>query len=171
MNEGYNALISGNSAYTNCVLSSATFQVLVTAGTFTNSSVFYTSYGLLDYPSDEELYGEIQSLLESSPQIGDVDINLVTNTIVVTTNCDLESLVNTNLNVVIRIDYDIRCVCSPCDINYEIETPTPTPTPTYTPTPTITPTITPTPTLTSSEVPSICLDSGMSGYSFSDTVC
>ena len=133
--------------------------------------VFYTSYSLLDYPSDERLYDEIQSLLEGSPQIGDVDINLVTNTIVVTTNCDLESLVNTNLNVVIRIDYDIRCVCSPCDINYEIETPTPTPTPTYTPTPTITPTITPTPTLTSSEVPSICLDSGMSGYSFSDTVC
>jgi hypothetical protein len=148
LNEGYNELISENPEYTNCVLSSATFQMLVTAGTNTNSSVFYTSYGLLDYPSDERIYDEIEFLLEGLPQIGDVDINLITNTIVVTTNCDLESLVNTNLNVVIRIDYDIRCVCPPCDINYEIETPTPTPTMTKTPTPTPTMTKTPTPTPT-----------------------
>jgi uncharacterized delta-60 repeat protein len=148
LNEGYNELISENPEYTNCVLSSATFQMLVTAGTNTNSSVFYTSYSLLDYPSDERLYAEIQTLLEGLPQIGNVDINLITNTIVVTTNCDLESLVNTNLNVVIRIDYDIRCVCPPCDINYEIETPTPTPTMTKTPTPTPTMTKTPTPTYT-----------------------
>ena len=152
LNEGYNELISGNSAYTNCVLSSATFQMLVTAGTNTNSSVFYTSYGLLDYPSDERLYDEIQTLLEGLPQIGNVDINLITNTIVVTTNCDLESLVNTNLNVVIRIDYDIRCVCPSCDINYEF-TPTPTMTPTLTVTPTKTPTNTPTPTPTNTITP------------------
>ena len=148
LNEGYSQLILDSPGYTNCVLSEATFQVLVTAGTFSDSSVFYTSYSLLDYPSDEELYAEIQSLLEGSPQIGDVDMNLITNTIVVTTNCDLESLVNTNLNVVIRIDYDIRCVCPPCDIKYDVDTPSPTPTPTYTPTPTMTPTMTPTPTPT-----------------------
>jgi hypothetical protein len=124
--------------------------MLVTAGTNTNSSVFYTSYSLLDYPSDERLYAEIQTLLEGLPQIGNVDINLITNTIVVTTNCDLESLVNTNLNVVIRIDYDIRCVCPPCDINYEV---TPTPTMTNTTTPTQTPTVTPTNTTTSTKTP------------------
>lgn len=48
-------------------------------------------------------------------------------------------------------------------VNCQIQlTPTPTPTPTQTKTPT------PTPTQTE---PIICLNSGMSGYSFSDTVC
>lgn len=135
LNEGYNELISENPLYTNCVLSAATFQVLVTAGTFSDYSVFYTSYGLLDYPSDELLYDTIQSLLEGSPQIGNVDMNPITNTIVVTTNCDLESLVNTNLNVVIRIDYDIRCATG-CFTPTPTKTPTQTPTPTHTPTPT-----------------------------------
>ena len=160
LNEGYNELISGNPLYTNCVLSSATFQVLVTAGTFSDYSVFYTSYSLLDYPSDELLYNEIQSLLEGLPQIGNVDINPVSNTIVVTTNCDLESLVNTNLNVVIRIDYDIRCATG-CFTPTPTKTPTQTPTPTITQTPTQTPgaspkpttSVTPTPTKTPTMTP------------------
>jgi|688.fasta_scaffold94895_2 hypothetical protein len=61
-----------------------------------------------------------------------------------------------------------------------VPTPTPTRTPTMTPTqtmtmtPTQTPTQTHTPTPTNtptSTLPIVCLDSGMSGYSFSNTVC
>ena len=55
--------------------------------------------------------------------------------------------------------------CSEC-FTYFNPSPTPTMTQTSTPTPTPTPTITP-----SSSAPSICIDSGMSGYSFTDIVC
>jgi hypothetical protein len=52
------------------------------------------------------------------------------------------------------------------------QTMTPTPTQTHTPTPTQTQTHTPTPTQTPTQtLPITCLDSGMSGYSFSDTAC
>ena len=77
-----------------------------------------------------------------------------------------------------------------CDFEYNVIPPSPTPTqtPTQTITPTQTPTQTITPTKTSTPIPSntptptttptvtptdprTCLFSGMSGYSFSDTVC
>ena len=61
----------------------------------------------------------------------------------------------------------------------QTQTPTKTPTQTQTPTntstptktPTQTPTKTPTQTPTPTRVPAICLDSSMSGYSFSDNAC
>jgi hypothetical protein len=134
LNEGYNQLILDSSGYTNCILTAATFQALVYVGEYEDSSVFYTSTGLLDYPSDELWYNTIQTLLEGLPQVGSVDINPITNTIVITTNCDESSLVNADVLVKMRIDYEIECVC-------------PVPTPTTTPTPTVTPTVTPTATI------------------------
>jgi hypothetical protein len=98
--------------------------------------IFYTSEGILDYPSDSDWFAAITTLIESSPPIGpgNVDIDELSNTIVVTTNCDPESLYNSDVLVEFRIDYQIECVC---------DNPTPTPTPSITPT--HTPTSTPLP--------------------------
>lgn len=143
LNEGYNELISQTDD-TNCILTAATFQALVTAGTYSDSVVFYNSTGLLDYPSDELWFNTIETLLESIPIIGSVEINPIDNSIVVLTNCDPESLINADLRVVMRIDYEIACVCA---------TPTPSLTPTKTPTPTVT--VTPTPGLSPSATPTV----------------
>lgn len=142
--EGYNELITYNNTilgYTNCVLTAATFSAQTTVGDCVNSAIFYTSESILDYPTDDEWFTIITSLIESCPQIGvgNVDINPLTNTITVTTNCNPESLHNSNVLVEMFIDYEIECVCA---------NPTPTPTPTYTPTPTVTMTQTPTRTAT-----------------------
>jgi len=148
-NEGYNELTLG---YTNCLLTGATFQALITAGTYTDSSVFYTSDSLTDYPSDEMWFSVITSLIEGSPQIGvgNVDINPINNIITITTNCDPESLHNSKVVVKFRIDYEIECVCPPPTPS---QTPTSTPNATLTPTPSITPTLTPTNTVTPSITP------------------
>lgn len=169
-NEGYAELIDG---FNNCVLTAATFSATTTIGDCVQSELFYTSTGLSDYPSDSLWYSTITGLIESCPQIGvgNVIIDESNNTITITTNCELESLHNSNVLVEMRIDYDIKCVCPSIT-----PTPTPTVTSTMTPTPTITATITPTPTYTPTQTPSqtppiICFDSGMSGYSFTDVVC
>jgi hypothetical protein len=170
LNEGYNELISQTND-TNCILTAATFQALVTAGTYSDSVVFYNSTGLLDYPTDELWYNTIQTLLEGVPIIGSVEIDPINNTIVVLTNCDPESLVNADLRVVMRIDYEIACVCATATPSLTpTKTPTPTPTitntpgltpkpttsvtPTMTKTPTVTPTMTITPTTTMTPTPS-----------------
>mgnify|MGYP003647824130 CR=1 FL=1 len=149
--EGYNELITFNNTqygYTNCVLTGATFSAQTTVGDCVRSMIFYTSEGILDYPSDGLWFSAITSLIESCPQIGpgNVDINPLTNTITVTTNCEPESLHNSNVLVEMFIDYEIECVCP---------NPTPTPTPTYTPTPTVTMTKTPTLTPTRTATPTI----------------
>jgi hypothetical protein len=174
LNEGYTELIHQGeiSGLTNCNLTATTFQALVTAGTYSNSSVFYYGTSLSHYPSDELWFSTIESLLESLPQIGSVDINSLTNTIVVTTNCDPSSLVNADIIVKMRIDYGIECVCplltpTPTPTMTQTQTPTmtqtpgaspsqtPTHTPTMTKTPTQTPTHTPTSTMTPTPTPTI----------------
>jgi len=144
--EGYNELITQgfiSSGYTNCMLTGATFSAQTTVGDCVNSVIFHTGTSITDYPTDELWFSAITTLIESCPQIGDgnVDIDSLNNTITVTTNCEPESLHNSNVLVELRIDYEIECVCPPV-------TPSPTPTPTYTPTQTHTPTPTYTPTLT-----------------------
>lgn len=157
LNEGYNQIILDSPGYGNCILTAATFQAFVYVGNDTASSVFYNSNSLLDYPSDELWYNTIQTLIESLPQIGSVDINPIDNTIVVTTNCDDTSLVNSEISVVIRIDYDIACQvgCQATPTQTPTNTPTPTPTITQTPgtTPTQTPSVTPTNTKTPTPTP------------------
>jgi len=151
LNEGYNNRILQSPGYTNCILTAATFQAIAYVGTDFASTTFYNSTGLLDYPSDELWNNTIKLLLESIQSIGDVDINPLTNTIVVTTNCEPTSLSNRSISVKIRIDYEIQCA-EGCKA-----TPTPTPTKTVTPTPTrtVTPTITPTRTVTPTITPTI----------------
>jgi hypothetical protein len=163
--EGYNELITFNNTqygYTNCVLTGATFSAQTTVGNCVQSMIFYTSEGILDYPSDSDWFTVITTLIESCPQIGpgNVDIDPLTNTIVVTTNCDPESLYNSDVLVEFRIDYQIECVCpNPTPTPTQTPTQTPTMTPTRTPgmsptpTPTVTPTMTKTPTTTPTVTP------------------
>jgi hypothetical protein len=156
--EGYNELILTEPTYSNCILTGATFSATTTIGDCVKTELFYHSTTITDYPSDEDWFLVITSLIESCPQIGsgNVLINSLTNTITVTTNCDLESLHNSNVLVELRIHYEIACVCA-------LPTPTPTMTPTHTPTPTMTqtpgasPSVTPThtPTQTPTHTPTM----------------
>jgi hypothetical protein len=167
--EGYFDSISDDY---NCVLDSAIFIAQITVGDDVTSFPFYFSNSLTDYPSDNQWLNTVESILEGYPNIGDVIIDYVGNTITINTNCDPESLFNTNVIVRLRIEYFISCEkCDiSCDIEYtQIPTPTPTPTNTVTPTPTntvtsmntvtptptntVTPTITPTNTTTPTETP------------------
>jgi len=153
--EGYNELITYNNTtlgYTNCVLIGATFSAQAIVGNCVQSTIFYTSEGILDYPSDGAWFTTITTLIESCPQIGpgNVDIDQFTNTIVVTTNCEPESLYDSNVLVELRIDYQIECVCG-----NSTPTPTMTKTPTHTPTMTKTPTMTPTPSVTVGTTPPV----------------
>ena len=147
LNEGYAEFIK---EYDNCLLTEAIFSASTIIGDCVNSITFFTGTTLQDYPSDNLWFSAITSLIESCPQIGpgNVDINPLTNEITITTNCEPESLHNSNVLIRMRIDYIIECVC----LN-----PTPTQTPTYTPTPTQTltktPTKTPTQTPTTSHTP------------------
>ena len=131
--EGYFDSISDDY---NCVLDSATFIAQVAVGNEINSFPFYISNSLTDYPLDNEWFEFVKSILQGYPNIGEVIIDYVGNTITINTNCDPESLFNTNVIVRLRIEYIISCEkCNlSCDIDYiQIITPTPTPTPTSIP--------------------------------------
>ena len=131
--EGYFDSISDDY---NCILDSATFIAQVAVGNEINSFPFYLSNSLTDYPYDNEWFEFVKLILEDYPNIGDVIIDYVGNTITINTNCDPESLFNTNVIVRLRIEYIISCEkCNlSCDIEYtQIITPTPTPTPTQIP--------------------------------------
>ena len=130
----------------NCVLNSAIFSIRVVAGNIVIVP-FYTTNSLGDYPSDIDMLNVLESTLLEYPQIGSVIVNIFDNQIVIKTDCELTSLVNTNVIADVLIKYDISCVLC--------VTPTPTPTPTVTPTVTPTHTPTPTPTPTPSTTPSV----------------
>jgi hypothetical protein len=115
LNEGYAELIDG---YDNCLLNQTIFSASTVIGDCVNSTTFYTGSTLQDYPSDSLWFSAITSLIESCPQIGpgNVDINPLTNEITISTNCEPESLRNSNVLIKMRIDYDIECgsLNSPC---------------------------------------------------------
>jgi hypothetical protein len=150
LNEGFYDLTSG---FTNCVLNSAIYTLNVIVGDFVNSIEFWGATTLNNYPPDNVFFGWVKTLIESSPQIGEGNVEIFPkvsyNTINVKTNCDPESLHNTNVNVSVTIHYDISCeYCTPEPTMTPTNTPTPTLTPTNPPTPTLTPTLTVTPTVT-----------------------
>jgi hypothetical protein len=149
--EGYNDLTSDDY---NCVLNQSIFEVTAIVGTTYMGLPFYTGTTLSEFPSDNQYYDAIDSLLTSFPGIGSVVIDSETNSIKILSDCNSEvSLSDTQIELNLKINYDISCVA--CNI-------TPTPTPSLgcnivydadiqcglTPTPTVTktPTRTPTPT-------------------------
>ena len=120
--EGYFDSISDDY---NCVLDSATFIAQVTVGDDITSLPFFWSNSLTEYPSDNQWLEFVKSILQDYPNIGDVIIDYAGNTITINTNCDPESLFNTNVIVRLRIEYFISCEkCNlSCDIDY-IQPPT-----------------------------------------------
>jgi hypothetical protein len=140
LNEGYYDLTSG---YTNCLLNQAIFNIVAIIGDVTETSEFYISYALNDFPTDEEYFDALVDLLESFDQVAQVNIDPLNNGIQIIAKCEEQYLVATDVTVDIFIDYNISCQY--CGL---VPTPTPTLTPTQTltqtPTPTQTPTLTPT---------------------------
>jgi hypothetical protein len=117
LNEGFFDLTSGD---TNCILNSAIFTLDVTVNGVNSQTVFYTSTGLDDYPTDEEWVNEIKTSLYGFSGITSVETNIETNKIIIKSGCltggtTCQPTVTTQLDdtrVIINllIDYDISCV-------------------------------------------------------------
>ena len=162
MNEGFFDLTVGN---TGCVIQNATFTTQVDIDGNIKENLFYTFTGGTFGSFAEYLW--IQSLrdtLNEYPEIGDVFIDVATNKITITNNCNeknkncisvnFNELADTNVKINLLIEYEI--ICETCgkqrdcndfvadmtlndsceDFDADIEFATPTPTPSLTPTPT-----------------------------------
>lgn len=109
LNEGYHDLISG---YTNCILNNAIFNINVEISGVSSGATFYTGYTLNDYPTDNQYYDALTALIESYPQIGQVIIDPLTNSIQIISSCETQYLTSMDVNANIQIFYDISCeVC------------------------------------------------------------
>lgn len=106
-NEGYRDLTSG---HTDCLLSAATFSVQVTVSGTTYPSPlvpFYNSTSLLDIPTDQQYFNEVESILLSIPGITGVTIDSTTSEIIISTDGSLSA---EEIVIELIIDYDIDCV-------------------------------------------------------------
>ena len=120
-NEGFFDLTSGD---TNCILNSATFTIDVTVDGDNTQSLFYTSTGLDDYPTDDEWTDVIKNTLYGFSGISSVETNIEVNKVIIKSGCltggtSCQPTVTTQLDdarVIINllIDYDISCVS--CDV-------------------------------------------------------
>ena len=119
--EGFYDLTSGD---TGCVITSADFTVQAIVGSQSAETVFYTSTGIDDYPTDVDYVIAVEQILESFIGIDDVTIILNDNKITITNNCNevqkncgtqfINLLQDTLITVNLLIDYDISCIsCTP----------------------------------------------------------
>jgi hypothetical protein len=107
LNFGFQDVTSGD---TSCILNSAEFIVSVTANSITVSGSVYTSSSLIDVPTDQELYGTVETLLEGISGIGEVVINYDGNKITINSDCTLNnSLTDIGVKIELIIIYDITC--------------------------------------------------------------
>lgn len=119
LNEGFLDIISGESA-TNCVLNEAVFICEIVVSGYSGTTLwvsggtvpFYTGYTLNDVPSDQLWEDTIQTILGGIPEIENVEINQLTNTVKIFSNCNGEDdpLRNGYIDIDLQIDYDISCV-------------------------------------------------------------
>ena len=119
LNEGFLDIISGESA-TNCVLNEAVFICEIVVSGYSGTTLwvsggtvpFYTGYTLNDVPSDQLWADTIQTILAGIPEIENVEINQLTNTVKIFSNCNGEDdpLRNGYIDIDLQIDYDISCV-------------------------------------------------------------
>ena len=109
LNDGYDDLTSGN---TSCNLISATFTVKVSVNPLglTTSDTFFTSYSLVNAPSDNEYYDTVVSLLQTIPGIGNINVDSVNNQITIETNPNNNSLNGQEIIVELIIVYDTICL-------------------------------------------------------------
>ena len=123
--EGYFDLTSGD---TNCVLNSAIFTADVMVNGVVQQSIFYTSTGFEDTPTDNDWVTAITNLLYTFGGISSVIVNLDTNQIIITSGCQTEgegcqtksvtTLDDANVKISLNIDYDISCV--ECEISQKV---------------------------------------------------
>lgn len=123
--EGYFDLTSGD---TNCVLNSAIFTADVMVNGVDQQSIFYTSTGFDDVPTDNDWVTAITNLLYTFSGISSVIVNLETNQIIITSGCQTEgegcqtksvtTLDDANVKISLNIDYDISCV--ECEIYQKV---------------------------------------------------
>jgi len=108
LNEGFQDLIEGNYI---CNLVSATFtaQVSVIPLGLSGSEIFYTSIAVDDIPSDELWYDTIYALLMSIPGVYKVIIDAPNNVIKIESDPADTSLVNQEIILEVKINYNINC--------------------------------------------------------------
>jgi hypothetical protein len=108
LNEGYEDLTSGN---TSCNLISAQFKtnINLTPLNLNLTDIFYTSYELNDVPQDSLWYESIKSLLLTVSGVIDVNINPLTNEIIIRT-VPGSPCSNQEISVELILIYDIMCI-------------------------------------------------------------
>lgn len=110
LNEGYTDLTTNDN---NCILNEATFEAITIVKGITATSIFYTSTSLTDAPSESLFASTVRNLLLGYEGIGNVTINTNTNKITITSDCQSEtSLLDSNISVNLKINYDVSCACS-----------------------------------------------------------
>jgi len=122
MYEGYYDLSSGD---TNCILNSAIFTADITVNGVTQQSIFYTSTGFDDIPTDNDWVNAITNLLYTFSGISSVSTSIENNKIVITSGCleqgagcqtkSVTALDDANVKINLYIDYDISCVSCPVE--------------------------------------------------------
>jgi hypothetical protein len=108
LNEGYEDLTSGN---TSCNLISAQFKtnINLTPLNLNLTDIFYTSYELNDVPQDSLWYESIKSLLLTISGVIDVNINPLTNELIIRT-VPGSPCSNQEISVELILIYDIMCI-------------------------------------------------------------
>jgi hypothetical protein len=110
LNEGYADLVANED---DCILNDATFQAITIVSGVSATSIFYTSTSLTDAPSETLFATTVRNLLLGYEGIGNVAINTNTNKITITSDCGSEvNLLDSNISVNLKINYDISCACS-----------------------------------------------------------
>lgn len=116
LNEGYADLVTDEG---NCILNSANFEVIVNVGGDIETSIFYTTTSLTNAPSESQFATAVRNILLTYEGIGNVTINNTTNKITITTDCESEvSLSDVEIDVNMKIYYDISCACSKTCLTY-----------------------------------------------------
>jgi hypothetical protein len=115
--EGFNDLTSGD---TNCIINEATFSIYAEVGSQSAQTIFYTSSGATDIPSDVLWAQTITDTLDSFVGISGTTVDISNNRVKVQTTCQdipkgcttepINPLQDTNVVVNLVIDYDISCV-------------------------------------------------------------
>lgn len=115
--EGFGDLTSGD---TGCIINSANFVIYAQVGSQSAETIFYTSTGATDYPSDDLWADTIVETLESFDGISAVTYDIITNRINISSSCEqitnncgtttINPLQDNQVIVNLLIDYNISCV-------------------------------------------------------------
>jgi hypothetical protein len=108
LNEGFIDITSG---YTDCVFNSAVLTCNLTINGTAFTQTFYTATTLNDVPQDTVWQYTIDSILSGITEIGSYQINLLDNTLTITSKCsgDSDPLSDADFSLGLSIVYDVVC--------------------------------------------------------------